>query len=105
MLGREKDVGSLSQSCVENDVVNQYHLHSILVHRGNMDSGHYYAFIRPGMDDRWYEFNDNIVRDFDFADLANECFGGEEAYSGQGLMNMKTQKWRNAYVVFYERKN
>ena len=46
-----------------------------------------------------------MVRDFDVADLPNECFGGEELYSGQGIMNMKTQKWRNAYLVFYERKN
>ena len=62
ILGREKDIGSLSQSCADGDVVNQYHLHSILVHRGNMDSGHYYAFIRPGLDNRWYEFNDETVR-------------------------------------------
>lgn len=78
----------------------EYKLKGVVVHTGTADSGHYYSFIREhnskpegakGEDgDRWYEFNDNIVRDFDFADLANECFGGEEAYSGQGLMNMKT---------------
>lgn len=77
MLGREKDVGSLSQSCVENDVVNQYHLHSILVHRGNMDSGHYYAFIRPGMDDRWFEFNDENVREVTKHHAFGQGIGGE----------------------------
>lgn len=49
----------LSQT--NNDAVNQYHLHSILVHRGTLDSGHYFAFIRPGIQDRWYEFNDEDV--------------------------------------------
>lgn len=62
VLGRDDDIGSLSQSCLEdNGKVNQYHLHSILVHTGNMEYGHYYAFIRPGLEDRWYEFNDARV--------------------------------------------
>ena len=39
------------------------------------------------------------------ADLPNECFGGEEFYSGPGMSNMKTPKWRNAYLVIYERKS
>ena len=42
-------------------MVNRYHLHSILVHRGTLDYGHYYAFIRPHIDDRWYQFNDAMV--------------------------------------------
>lgn len=40
-----------------------YHLHSILVHRGTQDSGHYYAFIRPELDDRWFEFNDEKINE------------------------------------------
>ena len=39
----------------------KYHLHAILVHRGIIDAGHYYAFIRPNMTDQWYEFNDRNV--------------------------------------------
>jgi ubiquitin carboxyl-terminal hydrolase 7 len=44
-------------------VVNRYHLHSILIHRGTTDFGHYYAFIRPNIDDRWFQFNDLNVRE------------------------------------------
>jgi ubiquitin carboxyl-terminal hydrolase 7 len=32
------------------------------VHRGTVEAGHYYAYVRPGLDDKWYEFNDANVR-------------------------------------------
>lgn len=67
----------------------KYKLNGCVVHSGTADSGHYYSFIRdqtkPG--DKWYEFNDNIVRDFDISELPQECFGGEDTTSGaDGLM-------------------
>ena len=80
----------------------------MVVHTGTADSGHYYSFTRESQTEdgeKWYEFNDNIVRDFDLSELASETFGGDETYSGQGMMQMKSQKWRNAYLVIYERKN
>lgn len=90
----------------------EFKLKGMVVHTGTADSGHYYSFIREhrapdkqGSEEKWYEFNDNVVRDFDVADLPNECFGGEEFYSGPGMSNMKTPKWRNAYLVIYERKS
>jgi hypothetical protein len=58
-------------------------LKGIVVHSGTADSGHYYSFIKDYKaenGEKWYEFNDNIVRDFDLADLANECFGGDEIF-------------------------
>lgn len=36
-------------------------MHSILVHRGSLAAGHYFAFIRPSLDNLWYEFNDSHV--------------------------------------------
>lgn len=56
-----RDKRPLSQSCSTDGILNQYHLHSILVHQGTIDHGHYYAFIRPGVDDRWFQFNDSTV--------------------------------------------
>lgn len=78
------------------------------MHTGTADSGHYYSFIREHKDqgdERWYEFNDHTVSDFDINELENECFGGEDGFTGQGMMQMRSQKWRNAYLVIYERKN
>ena len=48
--------------------------------------------------------NDHIVRDFDPNDIPAECFGGEDVFTGYNMMQMKNMKWRNAYLLFYERK-
>ena len=85
----------------------EYKLTGVVVHTGTADSGHYYSFIKDKdkMDSsKWYEMNDSIVRDFDVNDLANESFGGEETFQGYNMMQMKSMKWRNAYLLFYERK-
>ena len=65
-----------------------FKLKGIVVHTGTADSGHYYSFIKDTTTqngERWYEFNDNIVSDFEASEIANECFGGED--SGIGLIN------------------
>ena len=63
-----------------------FKLKGIVVHTGTADSGHYYSFIKDTMKngEKWYEFNDNIVSDFEASEIANECFGGDEFSSGQG---------------------
>lgn len=55
-----------------------YQLVGVLVHSGSANSGHYYSYIKErssGQPGRWLEFNDRIVKEFDFANLAKECFG------------------------------
>jgi len=51
-----------------------------LVHSGSADAGHYYSFIKDRSrtsKNRWLEFNDTYVREFDVKNLGTECFGGE----------------------------
>ena len=57
----KKDKGGKKEH--EEKIENKYHLHSILVHRGTINAGHYYAFIKPTMEDKWYEFNDSKVQE------------------------------------------
>lgn len=42
-----------------------YHLHSVLVHSGDVHGGHYYVFIRPGKDiaqsSNWFRFDDDQI--------------------------------------------
>ena len=47
----------------------------MLVHSGSANSGHYYSYIKERDGTRWLEFNDRLVKEFDYANLAKECFG------------------------------
>ena len=62
-----------------------YRLSGVLVHSGYAEGGHYYSFIKDREDteegDKWYEFNDEMVKDFDKKELEAECFGGDEKWS------------------------
>lgn len=86
----------------------QYTLTGIVVHTGSAETGHYYSFIKEQQDEnsnKWYEFNDAYVREFDAADIPGECFGGEDtSFTGGNNMYQKGIKMRNAYILFYKRK-
>ncbi len=93
----------------------QFDLVGIIVHTGTADSGHYYSYIKEQDElrleedkkDKWYEFNDILVRDFDSAEIPTETFGGEETAFGGNFGNGQGQKMlrmRNAYVLVYQRK-
>ncbi|CAI0392620.1 unnamed protein product [Linum tenue] len=58
-------------------VCNLYTLHSVLVHAGRENAGHYYAFIRPPVSDEWYKFDDEHVTKEDVKRVLEE-YGGEE---------------------------
>lgn len=61
------DVGDRKYLVPEADksVRNKYRLHSVLVHSGGINGGHYYAFIKPDLKDaddaQWYKFDDEHV--------------------------------------------
>jgi ubiquitin carboxyl-terminal hydrolase 9/24 len=85
----------------------EYQLSGIVVHSGTADSGHYYSFIKDRENPesgKWYEMNDAMVRDFDPKEIPAECFGGEDTFTGYNMMQMKSVRYRNAYLLFYERK-
>ena len=46
-----------------NNDKNKFLLKSVIVHMGNTEQGHYYAFIRKE-GDKWYQFNDNNITEF-----------------------------------------
>lgn len=43
----------------------EYKLKGVIIHTGSSDSGHYYALIEA-KPNKWFQFNDSIVSDFDF---------------------------------------
>lgn len=61
---------------------NLYMLVGVLVHSGSANSGHYYSYIKERKyfvaQERWLEFNDTNVTEFDKSKLAQECFGTQK---------------------------
>jgi ubiquitin carboxyl-terminal hydrolase 25/28 len=55
---------------------NPYYLHAILVHEGDSESGHYYAFIFDRNEFKWYRFNDYRVTPETEDKVFEESFGG-----------------------------
>jgi ubiquitin C-terminal hydrolase len=55
----------------------EYHLLSILLHRGSALGGHYFAYIRDVAADKWYEFNDESVEEVAL-DTVSKCLNLDE---------------------------
>ncbi len=76
-----------------------YTLMGVVVHIGTANSGHYYSIIKErGSSNRWFEFNDMLVTEFDPQDIPAECFGGVE----EGSMD-KRSYFRNAFMLVYDK--
>ena len=56
----------------------KYRLHTVLVHAGDINSGHYYAFVRPSLNNQWYKFDDDLVTKCTEFAAINDNFGGHD---------------------------
>ena len=92
----------------------EYRLVGIVVHTGTAESGHYYSYINTNRGDpskrkekdKWLEFNDSHIRDFDVKNIESECFGGASADSTEdswGWGKVGRDNSKNAYILVYER--
>lgn len=81
-----------------------FELVGVLVHSGTAESGHYYSYIkerptsagRPG----WYEFNDEMVSQWDLNYLEHSTFGGFDYRPPEEPNSIKSY---SAYMLFYQR--
>ena len=91
-------------------VPNNYLLHSVLVHSGDVNGGHYYAYIRPESDfwsavsaqksleeGPWFKFDDEVVTRENPTAAFEKCFGRPK---GTLIGNMAS-----AYMLVYVRRN
>jgi len=70
-----------------DDTTCDYILQSVLVHSGNVNSGHYYAYVCPHPDEEgrsWYKFDDNVVTQVDSCSAIEGNFGGPSEMRGLG---------------------
>lgn len=54
-----------------------YQLHSVLVHSGDLNAGHYYAFIKPSKDGWFYKYDDDKVTKATMREVLEDNYGGE----------------------------
>jgi ubiquitin C-terminal hydrolase len=84
-----------------------YDLHSVLVHSGDVYSGHYYAFIRPDTSSRdWFKFDDEqVTRCSEWAAM-DDNFGGYDILPFNYCTPIKRQpisrpRIHSAYMLIY----
>lgn len=91
------------------DEYYNYKLKGIVVHNGTADGGHYYSFIKGRDSNKWFEFNDTIVRDYDISNMPEDAFGGKLRYEQKiiqgGRQYIQSEKLHSAYVLIYEREH
>ncbi|KAI5461141.1 hypothetical protein BGZ63DRAFT_228114 [Mariannaea sp. PMI_226] len=55
----------------------EYQLHGVLVHSGDLNAGHYYAFLKPNKDGWFYKYDDDKVTKATMREVLEENYGGE----------------------------
>lgn len=85
---------------------------SVLVHSGDLNAGHYYAFLRPKEGGSFFKFDDDRVTKATLRETMEENFGGDygPSMNGHPVRNQYTRvaslkKSMNAYMLVYLRKN
>ncbi|KAL4929658.1 ubiquitin-specific protease UBP15 [Aspergillus undulatus] len=89
-----------------------YELHGVLVHSGDLNAGHYFAFLKPTKDGYWYRFDDDRVTRATDKEVLEENYGGEyELPNGAPgvrqpyTRGLSTKRSTNAYMLVYVRKS
>ena len=90
-----------------------YQLHSVLVHSGDSNAGHYYAFLKPTKDGFFYRFDDDRVTRATMKEVLEENFGGEYANLPNGSAGVRnaytrtlsTKRSMSAYMLVYIRQS
>ncbi|XP_074783705.1 ubiquitin carboxyl-terminal hydrolase 28 isoform X2 [Athene noctua] len=73
-----------------------YRLHAVLVHEGQANAGHYWAFIYDQPRKRWLKYNDISVTESSWEELERDSFGGLKNASAYCLMYISDQVSRLA---------
>ncbi|KAM7219944.1 ubiquitin carboxyl-terminal hydrolase [Rhypophila decipiens] len=106
----EFDAGAYLSPDADKSESWEYQLHGVLVHTGDLNTGHYYAFLKPEKDGWWYKYDDDKVTKARKRDVLEENFGGPAKIPdtrSRGLVQKKPPLMRahNAYMLVYMRKS
>lgn len=89
-----------------------YDLHGVLVHAGDITTGHYYAMIKPDQSNNWYRFDDDKVWKVTRRQVFDENFG-LDPLDNTKLAKMTRVQYQNyqyrrhtsAYMLVYIKRN
>ena len=98
----------------------QYKLVGVIIHVGTADAGHYYSLINTDRfqkdneqdedwldtsKDKWMEFNDSRVSDYNFEDLKADAYGGSSGNDDFfGGIFKSSSYGKSAYLLVYEKR-
>jgi len=86
-----------------------YKLHSVLVHSGDLNAGHYYAFIRPTIDGWFYKYDDDKVMKATMREVLEDSYGGPwPSVNGEVLLDKYKNpllRQNSAYMLVYIRQS
>ena len=91
-----------------------YALHGVLVHSGDVHGGHYYAFIRPKSENKWFKFDDDHVIPVNQSEVMEKHYGEnatDMSNTPAGTPPLHTRRFTllkrftNAYMLVYIRKS
>jgi ubiquitin carboxyl-terminal hydrolase 7 len=85
-----------------------YQLHGVLVHSGDLNAGHYYAFIKPNKDGWFYKYDDDKVTKATMREVLEDNFGGEYLYPNGTPVRVKSKpimRQNSAYMLVYIRQS
>lgn len=86
-----------------------YSLYAVVVQDGNMNSGHYFVFIRDFKKEIWLKFNDTKVTYASEEEVFQQNFGGTEEnfeISNEGnIITFDSENFRTAYILIYVQKD
>ncbi|XP_048368953.1 ubiquitin carboxyl-terminal hydrolase 28 isoform X8 [Sphaerodactylus townsendi] len=73
-----------------------YHLHAVLVHEGEANAGHYWAYIYNQPQKTWLRYNDISVTEASWEEVERDSFGGLKNTSAYCLMYINEALFRSA---------
>ncbi|ODV60157.1 ubiquitin-specific protease UBP15, partial [Ascoidea rubescens DSM 1968] len=89
-----------------------YDLYGVLIHQGDISSGHYYTMIRPTKDGDWYRFDDDKVWKVTHKEVFEDNFGCDlldnsitSTFSRSDFLEYQTKTHTSAYMLVYIRKD